>query len=568
MSLLQISESCVYFQNLSMFKCGRCDFKNPLAENLNDHIIEEHGFVHLKDFTHETSTSSGVTVSSSGVTVSTRCLRSGLRSASNSGAANNQENADTDGLSKSAPPEVVGGTSIQASKENNGSQLSPRSRDGKSTRGQTLCIKCGEQYNNNGRPRTCHCGQSLEKKVPNSSLNAFHLTGSLYSVREHKAGVGKRVVVDKSKRMCYARECLEVRAHYSELSLFNCVHVKACESEENAKQLDVKVDVLKQYVTNEETMKIVESASEAGILRFYVLPNDNVAMSSLIPTSHECLSGIVHLNTRKLKCPLRNCSNQPDSHFRVKLDQMCIHILLFKVLAKQHHLKAVDNPSTSATHLFSKSKTADYVINKIIEHIPSNLESSQEAKFLQASLKFQTELLERQDISDFIVTKCDSCDNIIEQRVKRPGNNLVATPGFIVEVEIGTSICKTCQLLHYPHLYEQGFVPISDNLLVSWSVLVDARGQLLSGNKMYHHFYHLLRRLVIENIQLARKIQKLDFHNLSIKLVKCAVSYNTAVLVKHSRGDDDALSLALCLHCGLVPLCLLREAFRTKKRGN
>ena len=134
MSLLQISESCVYFQNLSMFKCGRCDFKNPLAENLNDHIIEEHGFVHLKDFTHETSTSSGVTVS-------TRCLRSGLRSASNSGSANNQENADIDGLSKSAPPEVVGGTSIQASKETNGSQLSPRSRDRKSTRGQTLCIK-------------------------------------------------------------------------------------------------------------------------------------------------------------------------------------------------------------------------------------------------------------------------------------------------------------------------------------------------------------------------------------------------------------------------------------------
>ena len=470
-----------------MLQCGLCDFSQTLVVQIKQHLLEEHGVCHLNNFNN----AQRVGVDPEPIKVSTRSSKKSKKSS----------------IDQNPIPQHSRKRVSQSAKV--GDYLDNEERTGptvvKKSRGQTTCDNCGDSFNNNGRPDICDCGTSLLK--PDScTLNAFHLYGSVFSVRAHRAGIGKRVIVDKETNMCYAVECQEVRAHYSTTSMFNCIHLNACQSGVIAEKLNVTVENLRQFISCEETLSSVMRASNAGNLEAYLLPNDTIALSSFMAPSHECPSGIIHIDRRKMKCPLRKCSMRPGAHFLVKRVQMCLHVLICKVLTQQHPLQSRNNYSVPADPLFSKCKTAEYVVEKIINVVPSALEPREEEKFLQESFMCQTELLETQNISKFFVTKCDRCENPVEERAKRPGNNLIATPGFIIEVEIVSSICKFCQILHYPHLYQIGFVPISDSLLVSWSVMVDARGQLTSGNKIYSYFFNLLKRLVSENKELSTGI--------------------------------------------------------------
>ena len=426
-------------------------------------------------------------------------------------------------------------------------------------RGQTMCNSCGKKFNNRSRPKYCSCGYSLIKADSSDLLNAFELKDSIFSVREHRAGIGKRVIVNVGGNVCYSENCLEIKPHY-EKNTFECVHLKACQTEEVATKVILDVNSIKEFIQNEATITAVNNAAEAGNLTVFLLPNDNVALSSFLPKSHECLSGVIHINLRKMKCPLRKCSKQPGSHFLVKADMMCIHILVCKLTANktssQPNMKGFVPKST----LFSKLKSAEFVVSKIMKHIPSPLDEEEE-EFLQESFLFQTELLNsKTGIENFtVITECVGCGAAIEKRNRKLSHNLIVTPGYMKEVEIETSICKKCNILYYPDLYKKGFVPISDNLLVSLSYLVDSRNQMVSGNKLYNHFFLSLKRLVLENKELARKKPRVDCHNLAIKLAKCAVSYNTAVLVKGVSSEEDCLSKLLCLHCGIAPITLMSD---------
>ena len=47
---------------------------------------------------------------------------------------------------------------------------------------------------------------------------------------------------------------------------------------------------------------------------------------------------------------------------------------------------------------------------------------------------------------------------------------------------------------------------------------------------------------------------------MSIRLSMCAVTYNSASLLKQAYKDD-ALSQVLCLHCGVIPITLMSDGY-------
>ena len=291
---------------------------------------------------------------------------------------------------------------------------------GLKTRGQTLCKICGLRYNNRERPDECKCGHSLLKTICKEELNAFLLHDLIFSVREHKSGIGKRVIVDMGQKVCFATECLEVRPHYDEKSKFRCVHVKACETEDIlfAKEIKVEVTNLRKFILNDETYNSVMSESVDGVLSCFLLPNDNLAMRSFLPASHECPTQIIHVDFKKLKCPLRKCSKSPGYHFLVKTQRMCLHILVCKVIAEENQIMPNIKSSVVSSEMFSKSKTAEFVLDKIISLIPAHLETEIEETWLQKSFLFQTSVGENQDITAFSVRTCSVCDRIVKKRKK------------------------------------------------------------------------------------------------------------------------------------------------------
>ena len=498
-----------------MYQCTQCSCRTHDEVAISHHMIEEHGVNHLSDYNKvkesEVKEAAQAHKGNVGKEVQNKIY---------SKIQNTVLNKHCDNLVKRARihkiDDDVNCASIpEQTEKSDRSEHSPI----KKTRGQTICRICGRSFNNNGRPQLCNCGNSLVRIVPSSVLNAFCLCDSVYSVREHRAGVGKRVFVNKDQSICYASDCLEVRSHYDEQSKFTCLHLKACVGENKSTKLFVNVTSLKPFINSSETLTTVEEASVDGILPVFLLPNEMLALSSFLPLSHECPSGMVHIDTKKMKCPLKKCGKSPGYHFLVKREMMCLHLLICKLVAQKSDTKH-SAKSISVSPLFSKVKTAEFVVKKVRDHIPSALDEEKEQQFLQESFAFQTELLEVRDISDFVVEICELCEGFTEKRQKKTDNNLIVTPGFVVQVGIQTTLCKHCDMLFYPNLYHKGFVPISDNLLVTWSYLVDARNQLFSGNKIYSHFVHSLERLIIENSEIARGIRKIDVHNLAIKLCK------------------------------------------------
>ena len=122
----------------------------------------------------------------------------------------------------------------------------------------------------------------------------------------------------------------------------------------------------------------------------FLLPNDNLAMRSFLPASHECPTQIIHIDFKKLKCPIRKCSKSPCYHFLVKSQRMCLHILVCKIIAEENQILPNIKSSIVSAELFSKSKTAEFVLDKIISLIPSALETEIEESYLQQSFSFQT----------------------------------------------------------------------------------------------------------------------------------------------------------------------------------
>jgi hypothetical protein len=294
----------------------------------------------------------------------------------------------------------------------------------------------------------------------------------------------------------------------------------------------------------------------------YIIPGNILVMPVFQRKSHECQSGYIHIDTNRMKCPIKKCSSKPRYHYHVKADLMCIHILLSKILRNENNLQIPRlSRNVSSSPQFSKMKTAQYVVDNILSNMPSPLQEEIEQHFLQESLKTQQKIYITKNLDKYDVKFCKKCltNNIL--RKKRLGNlSFLVTPGFMIEVHINTYLCKSCDIIFYPDLYNDGFVPVSENLLVSWSCLVDARNQMKNGAKLYKFFVSSLRRMCIENKQLASKINKIDFHNLSIRLSRCAVSYNSACLLQSNKDENlDCLAQVLCLHCGLVPITLMSD---------
>jgi len=118
-----------------------------------------------------------------------------------------------------------------------------------------------------------------------------------------------------------------------------------------------------------------------------------------------------------------------------------------------------------------------------------------------------------------------------------------------------TYLCKTCNIILYP---EEGFVPVCENILVSWSFIVEGRNQVKNGTKLYNFYSCSLRRLCLENISLAPRIAQFYFHNMIVRLSKMTVAYNSITLLQSINGLD-SLSSVLCLHCGLFPITLMSD---------
>ena len=437
--------------------------------------------------------------------------------------------------------------------------LIPNPPMGINKRGQTKCKQCYTVYNNRSRPLSmvCKCGHSLVEK-PKPALSAFHLTGPYYSVRKHKAGLHKRVIVNKEQRICYAENCLQSRAHYSAVLKFDCEHLSACVDKISPIVVKLDISEVSKYIKSEVHLEeLNKEADKNNKLCVYQLPEDNIFILNVFqPTSHECPSGYIHISMNKPKCPLRRCSTKPHYHYHVKTEFMCLHVLLCKLIANELQVPIkVAVTSVTTRPQFSQIKTTENIISKIQANIPSPLQVESENIFLQKSLGTQNEVFNSRDLSKYEVVCCETCKAANILRKKKMGNSFIVTPAYMFEISINTYICKNCEVLYLPNMFSCGFVPVSDNLIVSWSYIIDSRNQIKNGCKLYNYFKSSLRRLALENSDLSRKIDKIDFHNLCVRLSKCSVSYNTACLL-NSSGDRDSLTQALCLHCGLIPITL------------
>ena len=424
-------------------------------------------------------------------------------------------------------------------------------------RGQTKCTHCGIYHNNNGRPDNCKCGQKLTKvSETKPNLSAHKLTGDIFSVRKNVAGIAKRVIVDMNNKICYSLECLEARVHYNIQEDFMCAHLRACRvGYKHAMIVKIELSQIVKYIQNEDVISELKKVQVDGKISVFLLSDNIAALSVLADKSHNCPSGMVHINMTILKCPLQKCANLPRAHHLVKADSLCIHTLLLKLVNSDNDLSSPKKiKRTESTEQFSKTKTVEKIVNKIIENIPSSIEAESEKIFLQNSLNIQQELRISKDASKYESIFCDKCHsrNIVRNR---PGNGLLVTPGHFCEIKFNTFVCKKCNVVNYPDMTHHGIVPICDTLLVSWSFIVMGRDFMQNGSKLYNHCKQSLRRLCLENKECSKKFHLFDFHNYAIKISKCIVSYNSATLIK-SETDCDALSQMLCIHCGLCPTIL------------
>ena len=432
-------------------------------------------------------------------------------------------------------------------------------------RGQTICSSCFAAYNNRTRPEICDCGKLLSAKIRKHPLNPHKLTEDLFSVRRKRSGINKRIIVDIKSKICYDTECFENRSHFPDITQFKCEHLKSCcDSRDivSATVIEVKLSKLKKVISDAEFKEIKTYIGEESQIKVFMVSDNIMVLPALKPKSHECQSGLLHIDLSKLKCPIRRCSAKPRYHFLVKAELMCLHILLCKLARNGPQLQsAVRHSSLSHSFQFSKQKTVENIIENIVENVPSPLDEEEEKIFLQKSFQIQNQLFLSTDISEYDERICKICSKPNILRKRRSGSIcLLVTPGFMKEVCINMYMCKSCDLVYHPNMYKIGFVPVCDNLLVSWSYLVKARDQILNGNKMYKYFSTSLRRLCVENDKLSAKVNKLDFHNLSVRLTKLAVAYNSASLLRSFEdGHDDCLAQVLCLHCGIAPITLMSD---------
>ena len=300
----------------------------------------------------------------------------------------------------------------------NYSKLSPRIQEVEKTvrkRGQTRCESCGAFYNNRTKPIICICGNDLSRVCLKAKLNSFKLTEDLFSVRKHPKGISKRVVVDLGQSLCFSEDCMVTRAHYQNPSEFQCDHLKACSESslvQQAPALQIDIETISKFIKNEETTNLLRKKGNSdGSLTVYQLPDNCLAVPLLEDLSHECTSGFLHVELKRLKCPLKKCSAKPRYHYLVKTKLMCIHILICKIAKNEVSFqprKALENAPLCKPQ-FSKLETVQNVIDNISRFIPSPLHVDREREFLQQSTRIQQKLLVSPELTQFEETFCMKC---------------------------------------------------------------------------------------------------------------------------------------------------------------
>ena len=428
-------------------------------------------------------------------------------------------------------------------------------------RGQTTCTKCGAIHNNHSRPDHCNCGQDLSKGKLKTQTSAYKLDGYMFSVRKSVRGIAKRIIVDTLQNICYDDECLIARSHFDDTRKFTCMHLMACKDCGCAKVVNIELSKINKFVKSNEVISEIQKKAVGGELSIFVMPDNIAAVPVLQPLSHKCASGFIHISLLSPKCPLKKCSKKVGSHHLVKADTLCIHTMLCKLVncvnVDETIQRNIFNEASGVQ--FSKQKTVERVVEKIIKNIPSHLECEKEIAYLQNSAKVQLELFNSKDLSVYDSKFCDYCQSQTSKRNRNPKNCFLVTPGYMIQVKINTFVCHKCEVIIFPDMSIHGFVPITDSLIVSWSLIIDGRNQIRIGTKLYNYFKAVLRRLCLENVECAKIVHTVDFHNLSVKMTKCVVAYNSASLVNCSTSSEDSLALTLCLHCGLFPTILCSD---------
>ena len=136
--------------------------------------------------------------------------------------------------------------------------------------------------------------------------------------------------------MCYSQECLNIRSHYSDPTKFKCEHLQACkESFQQATLVEIELTNITKYVRSELLLCELKEKENNGKFSVHVLPDKNVVLSLLQKRSHQCPSGLIHIDLAKFKCPVKKCDNLPKGHYLVKSKQMCIHVLICKYRVRQ-----------------------------------------------------------------------------------------------------------------------------------------------------------------------------------------------------------------------------------------
>jgi hypothetical protein len=236
-----------------------------------------------------------------------------------------------------------------------------------------------------------------------------------------------------------------------------CKHLGDAQEAKNANEYadrnDIKIEDLRKVLKNPPDLKILQEASNQGIISVFSLPGDNMVVPTCTLPTHEAPLNYIHI--RNDKCPLGSCKEKKSKLHTLasKSQPLCLHTLL------THAVEKSDKPKPMKPHVpkINREISVDEVVKEISEKFP-NMSAIRKDEFLVKSRKYIEELFNKPNknkvINDHVPKLCKYCPStsLVDWPYK-PKKAFLVSMGHIARVEILLKVCRKCKRVFYPGTY-------------------------------------------------------------------------------------------------------------------
>ena len=270
-----------------------------------------------------------------------------------------------------------------------------------------------------------------------------------------------------------------------------CNHLKQAESAKannaKAEEFLVTKEKLKSLNLDKSDLATLKEASENGVIKLYILPDNNLAVPSLSVKSHE--NPLKYLHVRNLKCPLTKCQEKRSKlHTLIKKEgPICLHTLLGYCAQPQVLGAASSKEKAKPIPKLDRDLTVKYILENIQNNFPTMSEKT--TSFLVKNFEFTKDLLKSENISEeiceHIPSECHSCPEtkLLDWPYPAKRAFFISMAGF-KEIKLDIKTCPTCRVAYYPDLYSRGLFPVHNKFLLSYDFLLDLYNLLVTGSSL------------------------------------------------------------------------------------